>query len=196
MQSHATPRSLDARLAAFLALALALGMMAPPGIAQEAKRFATPNADGTGYTINYEALAAAADMSEAEKFQVARALRNGEGHIASANVEDIAGFGGRCKIDKFLGIPDGGTCTLTADPAATKVLSKLGAFALTNAICLVVDVEDGELTEPFCDLLLEAIVSSTIEPVIDQCADRGQTTSITVGFKLVPPKITGSAKCV
>ena len=183
-------------LVALLALGVAYGLTASPATAQEAKRFATPNADGTGYTINYEALAAAADMSEGEKFQVARALRNGEGHIASANVEDIAGFGGRCKIDKFLGIPDGGECTLTADPTATKVLSKLGAFALTNAICLVVDAEDGELTEPFCDLLLEAIVKSTLEPVIEQCADRGQTTSITVGFKLVKPKIDASAKCV
>jgi hypothetical protein len=192
MPTHGTRRSVGSALAAFLVL----GVTAHPSLAQEAKRFATPNADGSGYTINYEALASAADLSETEKFQVARALRNGEGHIPSANVESIAGFGGHCKIKKFLGIPDGGDCTLTADPAATILLSKLGTFALTNVICLVVDAEDGEITEPFCDLLLEAIVTSTLEPVIEQCADKGQTTSITVGFTLVKPKIDASAKCV
>jgi hypothetical protein len=192
-RSHVNTTVVRTRLAAAAVLVVAL--MAPVARAQESKRFATPNEEGTAYTINYKALEAAEDLTNAEKYQVARALRNGEGHTASAGVESIAGFGGSCKIKKFLGIPDGGDCTLTADPAATKTLSQLGTFALTNAICLVLDIEDGELTEPFCDLLLEAIVKATLEPVIEQCADRDQTTSITVGFQLVPPKIDASARC-
>lgn len=183
------------RLVAGAAAVLAIVCLAPTSAAQESKRFATPNAEGTAYTINYKALGEADDLTNAEKYQVARALRNGEGHTASAGVESIAGFGGSCKIKKFLGIPDGGDCTLTADPAATKTLSSLGTFALTNAICLVLDVEDGELTEPFCDLLLEAIVKSTLEPVLDQCADAGQTTELSIDFQLVPPKFKANARC-
>jgi hypothetical protein len=183
------------QLATGLAAVLAIVCLAPAAAAQESKRFATPNEGGTGYTINYKALGEADDLTNAEKYQVARALRNGEGHMASAGVESVAGLGGSCKIKKFLGIPDGGDCTLTADPAATKTLSSLGSFALTNAICLVLDVEDGELTEPFCDLLLEAIVKSTLEPVIDQCADADQTTELSIDFQLVPPKFKANARC-
>lgn len=162
--------------------------------AQDAAQFVIPAEDGSGYKINYPALENANDLTMAEKFQVARALRNGTGHITSG-IESIAGFGGKCKVNKFLGVPDGADCTLTADPAATKVLAKLGTFALTNAICLVVDAEDGEITEPICDGLLEGFVSKTLEPLLTNCADNGQTTAITVNFKLVPPKLKPSARC-
>ncbi|AXS39449.1 hypothetical protein D1F64_04550 [Breoghania sp. L-A4] len=163
-------------------------------VAQDTTKYAIPAEDGSGYKINYQALGDATELSMAEKFQVARALRNGSGHIVSG-VESIAGFGGKCKVNKFLGIPDGVDCTLTADPAATKVMSKLGSFALTNAICLVIDAEDGEVTEPICDGLLEAFVSKTLEPLIETCADQDRTTAITVDFKLVPPKLKPSARC-
>lgn len=177
-----------------LAAVLILGSAAFPAGAQEVTEIARPNEDRTGYRIDYDALATMPGLTQAERYQVARALRISEGHIPSG-IEAIAGLSAKCKIDKFVGIPVGVDCTVTADPAATKVLVKLGAFALTNAICLVIDVEDGEITEPICDLLLEAVVSSTIEPVLEQCADRSQSTSIELGFKLIPPKLKADAKC-
>jgi hypothetical protein len=164
--------------------------------AEDAPPFATLSADGTHYTIDYAALANAKDLTQAEKYQIARALRNGAGY-SEGQLGSIAGFGGHCDIHKKLHIiPVGVSCTLTADPAATEVLAKLGTFALTNAICLVIDVEDGEITEPICDAVLEAVVSATIEPIITQCADANQTTEISVELDILPkPKAKGSAKC-
>ena len=190
-----TERSLVSLRSLLLAAVLILGSGALPASGQEATDFASPNEDQTGYTIDYEALDASQDLTQAQKYQVARALRNGEDHIPSG-LESIAGLSASCKIKKKLKvIPVGVDCTVTADPAATKVLVTLGTFAVTNAICLVIDVEDGEITEPICDLLLEALVKSTIEPVLEQCADNDQSTSITLGFDLVPPKLDGNAKC-
>lgn len=183
------------QLVAGIAAVVAIGCLAPVAAAQESERFATPNAEGTAYTIDYEALGEADDLTNAEKYQVARALRNGEGHVASAGVESIDGFGGSCKIKKVLGIPDGGDCTLTADSAATTTLASLDTFELTNAICIVLDAADGELTEPFCALLLEAIVSGTLERVVDQCAAAEQGTKLSIDFQLVPPGLKADADC-
>ena len=185
---------LDTITRAALVWLLMLATGAATTMARDVSAYAKPTPKGDGYTIDYDALGEATDLSEAEKFQVARALRRGTGH-QEAGLEKIAGLSAKCKIKKFLGIPDGADCTVTADPAATKVLVGLGSFALTNAICLVIDVEDGEITEPICDLLLEAVVKSTIEPVLEQCADKGQATNIKLDFQLVPPKLKPSASC-
>ena len=179
-------------------LAMAILLLATTAAigAQEIPEFVKPNAEGTSYTIDYEALAAADGLTQAEKYQIARMLRMGDNHAPVAGVEDIAGLGGHCKVKKFLGIPDGVDCTLTASPAATIVLSKLGTFALTNAICLVIDAEDGEITEPICDLLLEGIVESTISPVLEQCAEKDQSTELKFKFQLLPkPKLNANAEC-
>jgi hypothetical protein len=164
--------------------------------AQDAPPYVHVSPDGKSYSIDYAALGNASELSQTEKYQVARALRNGSGYIEGA-LGSIAGFGGHCDIHKKLHvIPVGASCTLTADPAATKILSGLGGFALTNAICLVIDVEDGEITEPICDAVLEAIVTTTIEPVINQCADAGQTTKLSFELDILPkPKAKGSASC-
>ena len=183
---------------AFVLAALAVLLTVTTGAigAEDAPPYVKLTTDGKAYSIDYDALGKASGLSQAEKYQVARALRNGAGYAEGA-LGSIAGFGGHCDIHKKLHIiPVGVSCTLTADPAATKVLSGLGGFALTNAICLVIDVEDGEITEPICDAVLEAVVITTIEPVIDQCADAGETTELSFELDILPkPKAKGSAQC-
>ena len=133
-----------------------------------------------------------------ERFEgpVGRALRKAPEHAADRKVEKIAGLSASCAIKKKAFIPVAVDCMVAADPAATNVLAGLGTFALTTAICVVVDAVDGEITAPICDVALELVAAATIEPVLDQCADKGQSTSITLDFNLLPPSLDApSASC-
>lgn len=180
--------------AAVLAAGLACGLAAP-GLAEDVTAYAIPSEDGTHFKINYAALEAATSLTREEKFMVAAALRRDPGYVASG-FEKIDGLKGRCKTKRKFGIPDGVECKLTADPVAATVLSGLGTSALSTALCLVINADDDEITEPFCSVVLDRALSEPINMLITECASRMQTLDMSFEFELIPPKVKPKVKCV
>lgn len=179
------------RFAVTLATALLTGIFAAPIVAEDLSRYITEK-EGS-YGIDYEALAEASHLSAQEKVSLLRALRQGEGFEEIS----IPGLDASCKIDTctFFDIPCGGKCTITASPQATKNMTKIGSYAVTAALCAVIAAPTGELIAPVCELLLEPIVHMTIEPVLDNCANRGDATRIWMRFSL-PSSMSADAECI
>lgn len=174
-----------------LVATLLTGGFAAPAVAEDLSRYIT---EGEGsYTIDHEALANASHLSEQEKASISWALRQGEGFESFS----IPGLDASCKIDycTFFDIPCGGKCTVTASPQATKNMTKIGSYAVTAAICAVISVPTGEIIAPICELLLEPIVTMTIEPILDQCANKGDATRIWMRFSL-PSSMSANAECL
>ena len=150
----------------------------------EESRYVNKLADGK-FSINYEALGEATDLSQTEKVLIVDALRERAGYVEAQGTKGITA---KCHLN-----PVG--CKVTMDPTATRIMSQAGAFVVTTAICLVVDAADFEVTAPICEFVLEAVVETTIMPVLTQCARKDQSTAIELDFWLIPPKVKANAYC-
>ncbi len=151
---------------------------------EDESTYINPGVNGQ-FSINYSALNDAKELSHEDKVLITHSLRARTGYVEAQSTKGISA---KCHTG-----PVG--CKVIMDPTATKIMSQAGAFVITNAICLVVDAADGEVTEPICDLVLEAVVESTIMPVLTQCADKGDSTEIELDFWLIPPKVKANAQC-
>lgn len=147
-------------------------------------RYVNARADGE-FSINYQALGEATDLSDTDKALIVHALRERDGYVESLGTKGITA---KCHTN-----PVG--CKVTMDPTATRIMSQAGAFVVTTAICLVVDAADGEVTAPICEIVMEVVVESTIMPVLTQCASKDQSTAIELDFWLIPPKVKAEATC-
>lgn len=164
-------------------LAVAVAMQSAANAGDSESKYINPGANGQ-FSINYQALSDA-ELSHSDKVLITHGLRARTGYVEAQSTKGISA---KCHTN-----PVG--CKVTMDPSATKIMSQAGAFVVTNAVCLVVDAADGEVTEPICDLVLEAVVESTIMPVLTQCADKSESTEIKLDFWLIPPKVKANAQC-
>lgn len=158
--------------------------------AQEPEDLVIPNADKTGFQIDYDALEKADDLTPAEKLWIVEALRAAPGYGAGA-VESVAGLSAKCKIHyKYGVVPKEVDCTASASPAATKNLALMGTTLLVVNICLAVDAADVEITAPFCFAFLEPIAVATLKPELEKCANGGKKTAMTFDFQILrKPKL-------
>lgn len=145
------------------------------------------------YMVDYDSLAKS-DMHIDDQFRVARALRAGDAYMKGP-VASIGGLSADCNVKKKWHIPVGVDCKLEASAAATANLASLGTFAITNAICLIIDAEDLEITEPICDGILQKFVNAEIKPKLEICAKQGDSTELDIAFTIIPPSGNANAFC-
>ena len=146
-------------------------------------------------TLDLQAIAEDESLSPAEKAVVIYALTQGAEEKQALTA--FAGLSANCNVKKYKKIwPYEADCTLSATPTATKNLSELGVGGTVGAFCVAIGAATYGAAAPVCMAGLYIPVRQAVMPVLTQCTDRDQGTSISTKVRIDKPKKSGaSAKC-